>query len=278
MLKYAMLRERLLKEGVMKDCQLEAAVVAEAHLAKLAHDHDYVDQVIDLSLDPKKARRIGLPLTRDMVNRTLASLDASFKAATWAVEHGLSASLAGGTHHAGVAHGEGYCFFNDFAVISRKYSDLNILIIDLDVHQGNGNGAILKDDLHVDIIDLYCEQNYPFRKSLDGLAVSLNEGMRDHEYLTILDETLALARDDYDLILYQAGVDIFEGDDLGLLNISQTGIMKRDERVFRFAKAMGASLSFAIGGGYCKDISQTVECNFNTFVVAKEVFGDSWDA
>lgn len=272
MAKYGMLRQKLLENSILSESQLIAAKVAQADLAKRAHDQTYVDDVINLTLDQRKARRIGLPLTRQMVNRTLVSLDASFQAAQMALKYGVSGALSSGTHHAGYSHGEGFCFFNDFAVIARTYPKYKILIIDLDVHQGNGNGEILKTDSNVDIIDMYCEQNYPFRKSLSGLSIPLKSQMEDDEYLVNLEKALEQIQFSYDLILYQAGVDIYKEDHLGLLNITKNGIKTRDKMVFEFAKENGAAISFVIGGGYCKDISETVDCNYNTFVTAKSIF------
>lgn len=270
--KYRLLREKLVGQSIITTDQLIPASIASRDLALIAHDYSYVEDVFNLTLEHKKARRIGLPLTQDMVNRTLVSLDASYQAAKTALKYGVSAALSSGTHHAGYAHGEGYCFFNDFAVICKDHRNLKILIIDLDVHQGNGNGQLLKDDKNVTIIDFYCEQNYPFRKDLTGLTKSFNKNTQDDEYLSQLDHTLELIDRDFDLILYQAGVDIYEEDHLGLLSISKDGIKKRDEFVFNFAQKNNIPISFVIGGGYCEQIEKTVECNFNTFDTAKNIF------
>lgn len=270
--KYGLLRNKLLNNQILSEKQLKPAKVAPIELPLLAHDKQYVQDVFNLTLEHKKARRIGLPLTREMLNRTLVSLDASFQAATSALTNGISGALSSGTHHAGHAHGEGYCFFNDFAVIAKKYKNLKILIIDLDVHQGNGNGEILKHDSHVTIIDFYCEQNYPFRKDLSGNTVAFDKGTKDEEYLEKLKVTLYNTRADFDLILYQAGVDIYQEDQLGLLDISMEGISQRDQIVFEYSFKNSIPISFVIGGGYCQDIEKTVTCNFNTFVKAQDIY------
>lgn len=272
--KYQLLREKLLKDNILNKTQLIESEPINNNLLTLAHDQNYISDVINLTLDQKRAKRIGLPLTEEMVLRARVSVGGSFMASQKALEIGLSGALSSGTHHALKRDGEGFCFFNDFAIIARKNLDKKILIIDLDVHQGNGNGEILKDDKHVTIIDFYCKNNYPLKKqtSLNGISIGLEAGIEDDEYLTLLAKTLEKHNSQYDLILYQAGVDILKGDLFGKMNISLEGIQKRDHLVFNYAKQNSKAISFVIGGGYSKDIEKTVEANAGTFEIAKKIY------
>ena len=272
--KYKLLREKLLADQTLKETELiESTPINDDHL-ELAHDQKYINEVLNLTLDQKKAKRIGLPLTKEMILRAKASVGGSFLASQKAMEVGISGALSSGTHHALYDNGEGFCFFNDFAIIARNNLDKKILIIDLDVHQGNGNGAILKNDEHVTIIDIYCKNNYPLKKQSSpyGETIGLPAGIEDKEYLNILDIALSKINSQFDLILYQAGVDILEGDLFGKMNISLDGITKRDQIVFEFAKKYSKAISFVIGGGYSQNILKTVAANAQTFKMAKEVY------
>ena len=273
MRKYRMLREKLLEDKILGPTQLYESSPIERDKLILAHDKDYVDGVLNLTLDAKKARPIGLPLTQEMVKRAIVSMNASLMAAESALEFGVGAALSSGTHHAGYDQGEGFCFFNDFAVIARCLLDKKILIIDLDVHQGNGNGNILKNDSHVTILDIFCQDNYPFRKdiSANGIALGLSREVEDDEYLSHVKKSLNQVQGEYDLILFQAGVDILGNDEFGKFNISIDGVGERDRLVFDFAKTNKTPISFVIGGGYGKDLELTVAAYAQTFAIAKEI-------
>ena len=264
----------LLDQGVLSQSNLvESQPVHLSHLI-LAHDEKYIDEVLNLTLDQKQAKRVGLPLTKEMVLRARASAGGSIEAASMALEVGISGALSSGTHHALSNGGEGFCFFNDFAIISRIYPKKNVLIIDLDVHQGNGNGEILKNDSNVTIIDLYCKNNYPLKKqcSLNGQCIGLPSAVDNEEYLKVLEEALDSTKPDFDLILFQAGVDVLKGDKFGNFNLTLEGIGQRDRMVFNYAKNSSIPISFVIGGGYSKPIEKTVEANFQTFKIAKEIY------
>lgn len=273
--KYRKLRESLLEFHILKNEELIPAFPVSRHDLYLAHCKDYVDGVLDLSLEHKRARQIGLPLTEEMVLRTCVSVQASLMAAERALKTGLSGALSSGTHHARYRQGEGFCFFSDFAVIAKKYPKLKILIIDLDVHQGNGNAEILNEHQNVIILDFYCQENYPYRKIQASIDVPIPKHTHDEIYLERLKNELEkLSYVQFDLILYQAGVDGLKDDKLGLLNLSLNGLRKRDELVFSFAFQKQTPISFVIGGGYADPIDLTVEANRQTFELALKTITD----
>ncbi len=273
--KYKLIRQRLLREKVLLVDQLFKADLCSIKDLYLAHDNRYVDEVINLSLEPKKVRAVGLPLSIEMVNRARASVDAVIKSSYSAMENGFAASICGGTHHACFDRGEGFCYFNDFAVVCRKLflekPKIKILILDMDVHQGNGNALILKDDDYVDVISFHGEKNYPFKKVKSTIDVEFKSNTKDDEYLEELEKTLKLLSvNTYDLILYQAGVDTLADDSLGSLSLSFEGLIKRDEMIFNFAGKTPISMS--LGGGYSKPIDKSVLASVNCYKVAKSIF------
>lgn len=274
--KYESIRKKLILQNIIEEKNLYKAKVCQKEDLYLAHSHTYVDDVISLTLDSKKARAIGLPLSRDMVNRAMSSTDAVIQSAYSALENGFAASLCGGTHHASFDKGEGFCYFNDFAVVSRKLflanPNIKILILDLDVHQGNGNSAILKNDNYVDIVSFHGRRNYPFKKIPSTIDVEFEDNTEDEEYLEKLNQTLKKLSQSYDLILYQAGVDSLIHDSLGNLNLSFQGLYQRDLTVFNYAKNLGIPISMALGGGYSKPIEHTIEAACNSYLAAKKVY------
>lgn len=275
MQKYRLIREMLIEEDILSLDQLVKAHLCKANDLYLAHDPNYVNDVINLSLNPKVARCVGLPLTTEMVNRALSSMDAVIKSAYSALQNGFSASICGGTHHASYDKGEGFCYFNDFAVVCRKLftenPSIKILILDMDVHQGNGNSSILGGDDFVDIISFHGANNYPFRKIPSTLDVEFENDTGDDEYLYKLKETLkTLSSNKYDLILYQAGVDSLIHDKLGNLSLSFKGLMQRDKMIFEFAK--NTPISMSLGGGYSDPIADTVRACVNCYKVAKSIY------
>jgi acetoin utilization deacetylase AcuC-like enzyme len=200
------------------------------------------------------------------------------EAARAALQLGFAATLAGGTHHAHAGFGSGYCIFNDFAILALKalrdgWAE-RVAIIDLDVHQGDGNAALLAGRNDVFVFDVYCEKNFPFRKVPAHLAVPLEAGLRDQAYLRRLAGVLpAIAAFRPDLVLYQAGVDPLCHDLLGYLDLSYEGLMARDRLVFQMCRKTGIPLSLAIGGGYASPVALSVKAYANSFRAAKEVYG-----
>lgn len=280
MQKYRMLRERLVSEGILASSQLTISPTIDEEDLLLVHTSEYVEGLRTNSLGAKLARPIGLPITPELFTRSLASVGGFVRAAEVALEKGFSAQLAGGTHHAFADHGEGFCVFNDFAVAAMKLLAQkrvrNILILDLDVHQGNGTSAILGNSKEVFITSIHGERNYPFRKVASHLDVPLPAGIGDKEYHSALAEVLErLSCLNFDILFYQAGVDILEHDTLGSFKLSFEGIVKRDEMVFEFARARNLPVAMAIGGGYSSPIELTVQAHVGTFATARNIFAMS---
>lgn len=275
MQKYKMLREKLLQENVVIESQLFPAEKVRDEDLLRAHTNHYVMGLKNNSLTEKELRPIGLTWSEDLLNRSYTSVGGFVAATDTALETGFSALLAGGTHHAHADRGEGFCVFNDFAVAALRLLTLKklnkILIIDLDVHQGNGNSSILgmRDDVF--ILSLHGEKNYPFRKVASHLDFALPEKTQDKEYLLTLENALSqISRLDFDMIFYQAGVDPLKEDTLGTFAMTFEGLMERDKMVFDFAR--GKPLAMAIGGGYASPIELTVVAHVNTFKVARSFF------
>lgn len=273
MQKYRMLREKLLSEGIVDPTQLiPANPVSDTDLLR-AHTSHYVEGLKNNTLTDKELRPIGITWSKDLLLRSYTSVGGFVEATDSALRNGFSALLAGGTHHAFADRGEGYCVFNDFAVAALRLLEQEkvkkILIIDLDVHQGNGNSAILGQRNDVFILSLHGERNYPFRKIPSHMDVPLPEKTGDAEYLKALQGALNKIDFDFDMIFYQAGVDNLKEDSLGTFEMTFEGLMERDRMVFEFSR--GVPLAMAMGGGYAKPIDLTVNAHVNTFKVAREL-------
>lgn len=268
--KYRLLHEALLRENILAKNQLFPAPLATISDLLYAHDQRYVEALFNHTLPPKELRPIGLDWSEDLLMRSRASVGGFITAAQSALESGFSGLLAGGTHHAHRDRGEGYCVFNDFAVAGLKMiaekKVSKILIVDLDVHQGNGNSSILGDRDDIFIFSMHGEKNYPFKKVPSHLDVALPEGCDDQTYLAALSKALNKIDFQFDILFYQAGVDNLKEDTLGTFNLSFEGLIKRDTMVFEFAK--NKPIAMAIGGGYAKPIELTIQAHVNTFKTA----------
>ncbi len=273
--KYGLLCERVQRElGV--GCELvvpEAATDAEL---LLAHDPDYLDKVVNGGLSPREVRRIGLPWSPELVERCRRSVGGTLGACRAALEDGLSASLTGGTHHAYADHGEGFCVFNDCAVASRAIQRegraRRLLVIDCDVHQGNGTAAILAGDSSIYTFSMHGAKNFPLHKERSDLDVELPDGASDDLYFDLLsaslDRVLPAAR--ADLAIYLAGADPFAGDTLGRLGLTKEGLARRDCLVFERCREAGLPVAVVMGGGYARRIEDTVDIQFATIRIASE--------
>lgn len=276
--KYGMLRHTLIKDDVLRADQLQLSPsVANADLLR-AHDPKYVASIDSGSIDAAAMRRIGFPWSAHIAQRARATMGGAVAAAHSALENGLSGQLAGGTHHAHYDFGSGYCVFNDFAVATLAMLDdgsaRRVAIIDLDVHQGDGNAAILSPREDIFILSVHGEKNFPFRKVASDLDVALSDGAEDEDYLRALADALpAIWNFKPDLVLYQAGVDPLLEDKLGRMALTHQGLMKRDEMVLSECKRRGIPVSMAIGGGYANPIEASVTAYANTYRVAKAVWG-----
>jgi acetoin utilization deacetylase AcuC-like enzyme len=272
--KYAMLRSRLLSEKVFDANEVYASPEASRDELCSAHDADYVDSILSGSVAASAMRRIGFPWSEHVARRSRATVGGALAAARAALVDGVSGQLAGGTHHAHRDFGSGYCVFNDFAVVALSLilerRAARIAIIDLDVHQGDGNASILGGRDDVFILSMHAEKNFPFRKAASTLDVALPDNIGDRDYLGALAEHLpAVWAFGPDLVLYQAGVDPLKEDRLGRLALTHRGLMERDRMVIGDARARGVPVSIAIGGGYADPIEASVEAYANTWRVAR---------
>ncbi len=274
MSKYRRLRDALV--GVPGIHLQEAPAATDTELL-LAHDPLYVTKVITGALDAKEQREIGFPWTPAMVERSRRSVGATIAACRSALESGIGVNLAGGTHHAYREKGSGFCVFNDAAiaarVLQRKFaSDLNVAIIDLDVHQGNGTAAIFRHDPTVFTLSLHGDKNFPFRKEPSDLDVPLPDGCDDLTYLDALQHALQELdrRFSVDFVIFLAGADPHEGDRLGRLKLTHAGLRRRDEIVFEYARIRQIPLAICMAGGYGTDIDTTVAVHHQTVLLALE--------
>jgi len=280
MSKYRLLRDYLLEHEIIVPEQLQASPIADEELLSLAHDPGYVRAVRDGTLDLQILKRIGFPGSKALFTRSAATVGGAVAAARAALSDGVSGALAGGTHHAHYDRGEGYCVFNDIAVAARSLMKQNlaerIAIIDLDVHQGNGNSSILSSDARVFIASVHGEKNYPFRKIPSTLDVALPDGADDLAFLSAVDQVLSAVSDFApDFIFYQMGVDALKEDSLGKLDVTHQGLMERDRRVLGFALSKRIPISLALGGGYAKPIEASVVAYANTYRILNQLLHES---
>jgi acetoin utilization deacetylase AcuC-like enzyme len=273
--KYTLLRRRLeqhARAGELLEF-IEPHAATDDELLRV-HARDYLGRVIAGTLSREEVRRIGFPWSRELVERSLRSTGAAVDAAAAALEDGVAASLAGGTHHAGTDWGEGYCVFNDTAVAARELQARGIvsrvLILDCDVHQGNGTAEIFAADPTVFTMSIHGARNFPLRKFPSSLDVALEDGTGDDDYLQALDGALAesFARARADLVLYIAGADPYEGDRLGRLGLTKAGLLARDRMVLAAARGTATPVAIVCGGGYCQDLEAIVDIHAATMLLA----------
>jgi acetoin utilization deacetylase AcuC-like enzyme len=281
--KYELLRQRLVAE--MPQLTLQSAEAATEGELALVHTPLYIESVFQGSLPPAAQREIGFPWSEGMVERARRSVGATIMAARTAFKEGLAANLAGGTHHAYADKGGGFCVFNDVAVAARlmqaewsrlQRRPLQVAVMDLDVHQGNGTAHIFRDDPTVFTLSLHGAKNFPFRKEASDIDVELPDGCSDAPYLDALQEALRQLEDRCapDLVFYLAGADPHEGDRLGRLQLSFEGLRQRDQAVLTWAKERRIPLAMAMAGGYGKQIEDTVQVQMNTFAQALVAWQD----
>jgi acetoin utilization deacetylase AcuC-like enzyme len=264
MSKFRQLYDRLLMDGVANLAQFHQPDRPPSAWIEWVHTPEYVQAYCDGTLDSKAQRRIGLPWSPALVNRTCVAVGGTVLTAKLALQTGLACNTAGGTHHAFPGYGSGFCIFNDLAIASRVLQRLNlaqkILIVDLDVHQGDGTAVIFQDDRSVFTFSMHCEVNFPSTKQQSDLDVPLPEGMEDEAYLQTLANYLPdlLTQVQPDLVLYDAGVDPHGDDRLGKLALTDTGIFRREMQVLSTCVSMGYAIAAVIGGGYADDLRSLV--------------------
>ena len=257
--KFRLLHERLRDSGVAGAANLHRPGRARPALLSLAHCPEYLDRFLGNRLGEREAKRMGLPWSEDLVRRTCIAPMGTLLTAQLALKHGIACHLAGGTHHAHYDFGSGFCILNDLAITARalRAGGLveRVLIFDCDVHQGDGTAAILAGDPELFTCSIHCEKNFPTRKSRSDLDVGLPVGLEDDGYLAVVEETLSdlLRQLQPDLVLYDAGVDVYAGDPLGRLAVSLTGLAERERRVLTLCREHGVPVATVIGGGYDDD-------------------------
>lgn len=278
MAKFGQLYDRILADEIVRPSQIHVPQPPPQAWIELVHHPDYVAAYCQGTLDPKAQRRIGLPWTPELANRTRMAVGGTILTAQLALECGLACNTVGGTHHAFPDFGSGFCIFNDLAIAARVVQQLGlaqqILIVDLDVHQGDGTAVIFQGDSSVFTFSMHCGVNFPGRKQQSDLDVSLPEGMEDDEYLQTLGNYLPdlLADIQPDLVLYDAGVDTHAGDRLGKLALTDTGIFRREMQVLSTCVAAGYPIACVIGGGYADDMPALVYRHSLLHRVASDVY------
>jgi acetoin utilization deacetylase AcuC-like enzyme len=279
MAKYELIPGQLLYEGVITEANLFAPQPVDEAVLLWTHEAGYWHRMRNLQLTDKEMRAIGFPLSAQLVEREIRITQGTIDCALYARQYGAALNVAGGTHHAFAGHGEGFCLLNDFAVaanylLHQKLAK-QILIVDLDVHQGNGTAALFAGEPRVFTFSMHGQHNYPFRKETSDLDIGLHDGCTGDEYLSLLRQHLPklIEREQPDFICYLSGVDVLETDKFGKLKLSLADTLHRDEIVFDLCRRHGIPVAVAMGGGYSPDVKQIVTAHCNTFKAAKDIFG-----
>ncbi|MGD8603402.1 MAG: histone deacetylase [Anaerolineales bacterium] len=279
--KYSRLRERLLEEGVVPASELLPSQPATDEQLLRVHTRDYLDRLVRGQLTDKEIRRIGFPWSPDLAERARRSTGGTIMAGRSAMRNGVAANLAGGTHHAHPDFGAGFCTFNDVAVAARElqHSGLidRILVLDCDVHQGDGTARIFQDDSSVYTFSIHGRGNFPFNKAVSDLDVALPDGTGDDEYLIALEGALeqCMQEADADLVFYLAGADPYKEDSFGRMGLTKTGLAERDRLVLNVCRQVDLPVAITMAGGYARNIEDIVEINLQTIRAAIEVYEKS---
>ena len=276
--KYDLLPQQILYEGTcVKENFFEPEIPNNKHFFT-AHEPDYFFDLLNITLNQKAARRIGFPLSEVLIEREMVIADGTMKASEFALQNGIAMNIAGGTHHAFTNKGEAFCMLNDQAIgakyLQKKKLANKVLIVDLDVHQGNGTAEIFQNDDTVFTFSMHGKTNYPFQKEKSDLDIPLENNTKDDEYLDILKQTLPslIKQQKPDFIYYLCGVDILETDKLGKLSMTIEGCKERDRFVLQTCYDLGIPVMCSMGGGYSKDVNIVVEAHANTFRLAQEIY------
>jgi len=278
MSKYEVLPQQLLHEGTIDTTNLFSPGPIEERWILLTHEKEYWTKLKSLSLSPQEARRTGFPITRELIDREVCIVNGTLQCTLFALQFGIAMNIAGGTHHAFTYKGEGFCLLNDIAIAANflLHEKLvnRILVVDLDVHQGNGTAQIFRNDPRVFTFSMHGRANYPLLKETSDLDIPLDDFTEDVQYLSILKNNLDKLLDDVqpEFIFFQSGVDILKTDKLGRLWISREGCMQRDRIVLKLAKDKNIPLVASMGGGYSENFRDIIEAHANTFRLAQEIF------
>ncbi len=278
MIKYELIPEQLLHEGTIAAADLFAPELLEEQYIVNTHDKQYWEHLKNLTLSSKEQRRIGFPLSLQLVEREIRIAQGTIDGALFAQQNGVAFNMAGGTHHAGYDWGEGFCLLNDQAIAANYLliNNLakNILIIDLDVHQGNGTAKIFENEPRIFTFSMHGADNFPFRKEKSDLDIPLENGTTDELYLSTLSKALEFIfnRRCPDFVFSLSGVDVLATDKLGKLALTKEACKRRDEMVFRACIMHQIPLQVSMGGGYSPDIKTIVDAHCNTFRAAKDLY------
>ena len=277
MLKYELLPQQLVHEGIAQKSDFFEPEIIPIEPVLRVHTKEYVSDLLDLTLDPKAARKIGFPLSKELVERELRIAQGTILGAEKAFENKVAFNIAGGTHHAYSNRGEAFCLLNDQAIAAQYLLDTRlakkVLIIDLDVHQGNGTAEIFQKNDNVFTFSTHGKSNYPFKKETSDLDIAFEDNTSDDEFLKTISEIIPklIEQEKPDFIFYLAGVDILASDKLGKLGCSIDGCKKRDEIVFQNCEHYQIPVQVSMGGGYSPEIKTIIEAHANTYRVAKDI-------
>lgn len=276
--KYELLPQQLLYEGTASKENFFTPGILEEKYILNTHQKEYWNKLKNLSLSKSEIRKTGFPLSKELVDREVEIASGSVQSAIFAKEYGIAFNIAGGTHHAYTDHGEGFCLLNDLAITANYLLEnglaKRVLIIDLDVHQGNGTAEIFKNKQEVFTFSIHGQSNYPMHKEVSDLDIGLGDNIEDEPYIKILSLNLEkiLSGFDPDFILYQSGVDVLKSDKLGRLGLTMEGIKTRDRIVLESGFAKNIPIMCCMGGGYSPQIKDIIEAHAQVYRLAKDIF------
>ena len=278
MIKYELIPEQLIRENTCSSENFFSPTKIDSKIVLKTHQREYFERFTSLKLSKKEIREIGFPLSQELVERELQIAEGTIKGVKYSIKNGISMNIAGGTHHAFYDRGEAFCMLNDQAIatnyIIQEGLFKKILIIDLDVHQGNGTASLFNSNPNVYTLSFHGKKNYPFRKEKSDLDMEFDDNTNDEEYLKVLRETIPKVIDQFEpeFIFYLSGVDVLENDKLGRLSLSIDGCKERDRFILEICKNNSISVQVSIGGGYSVILKNIIEAHSNTFRLAQEIF------
>ena len=278
MIKYELIPEQLIRENTCVDENFFSPGKIDSKIVLKTHQKEYFNRFTSLQLSKKEIREIGFPLSQELVDRELQIAQGTVSGVNYSLKNGISMNIAGGTHHAFYDRGEAFCMLNDQAIaanyIIQEGLFKKILIIDLDVHQGNGTASLFNSNPNVYTLSFHGKKNYPFRKEKSDLDVEFDDNTNDNEYLKVLKETIPKVIDQFEpeFIFYLSGVDVLENDKLGRLSLTLNGCKERDKFILQTCKDNSIPLQVSMGGGYSIVLKNIIEAHSNTFRLAQEIF------
>ena len=278
MIKYELIPEQLIRENTCVDENFFSPGKIDSKIVLKTHQKEYFNRFTSLKLSKKEIREIGFPLSQELVDRELQIAQGTVSGVNYSLKNGISMNIAGGTHHAFYDRGEAFCMLNDQAIaanyIIQEGLFKKILIIDLDVHQGNGTASLFNSNPNVYTLSFHGKKNYPFRKEKSDLDVEFDDNTNDNEYLKVLKETIPKVIDQFEpeFIFYLSGVDVLQNDKLGRLSLTLNGCKERDKFILQTCKVNSIPLQVSMGGGYSIVLKNIIEAHSNTFRLAQEIF------